>query len=52
MYCEPESIATALIVSMEKTFGVYSEAVAILLALLIGVGSLYALLIPAACVSN
>ena len=52
MYCELESIATKLILTMEKSFGVHSEPVAILLALLIAVGSLYGLLVPALCVSN
>ena len=51
MHCKPKSIVKALIVSVEKTFGVYSKPVAILLAILIGVAGLYVLLIPAACVS-
>ena len=52
MYCEPKSIAKRLIMSLQKTFGVYSEPIAILLAILMGVASLYVLLIPACCVSN
>lgn len=52
MYCEQESVTKAVIMSVEKTFGVYSEPVAILLALLIGIASLYGLLVPAICVSN
>ena len=52
MYCEQESVTKAVIMSVEKTLGVYSEPVAILLALLIGIASLYGLLVPAICVSN
>ena len=51
MYCEPKSIAKRLIMSLQKTFGVYSEPIAILLAILIGVASLYVLLIPGGIVS-
>lgn len=51
MYCEPQSIAKRLIQSIQKSFGVYSEPVAILLAILVGVASLYVLLIPATIVN-
>ena len=51
MYCEPKSITKRLIISLQKTFGVYSEPIAILLAILMGVASLYGLLIPASIVS-
>ena len=52
MYCEAQSIAKRLILSLEKTLGVYSEPIAILIAILIGVAGLYGLLIPASLVSD
>lgn len=52
MYCEPQSVTKRLILSLQKAFGVYSEPIAILLAILIGVASLYGLLVPASFVSN
>ena len=51
MHCEPQSIVKTLIQSVQKSFGVYNEPVAISLAILIGVASLYGLLIPASFVS-
>ena len=51
MHCEPQSIAKRLILFLEKSFGVYSQPIAILLAILIGVAGLYGLLIPISLVS-
>ena len=51
MYCEAQSIVKRLILSLEKSFGVYSQPIAILLAILIGVTGLYGLLIPISLVN-
>jgi len=52
MYCETLSVMSSMVQSLERSFGVESEPVVILITILIGVAGLYMVTIPATIVSN
>ena len=52
MYCETPSVMRSMVQSLERSFGVESEPVVVLLTILLGVAGLYTVTIPTTIVSD
>jgi len=52
MYCETPSVMSSMVQSLERSFGIESGPVVVLLTILLGVAGLYTVTIPASIVSD